>query len=92
VLAALVVIGTVLGLLFFFRPGPAAPSATDTPTAAPLKPSATPISLTAPATATLQPPEPASAGESIFPKITAADWQRGPAKARVTILEYGDYQ
>jgi hypothetical protein len=29
---------------------------------------------------------------SLFPPITAADWQIGPATARVTIIEYGDYQ
>jgi hypothetical protein len=35
---------------------------------------------------------PTPSGESLFPKVTADDWQLGPANARVTILEYGDYQ
>jgi ABC-type Fe3+-hydroxamate transport system substrate-binding protein len=27
-----------------------------------------------------------------YPPITAADWSEGPADARVTIVEYGDFQ
>ncbi|MEX2162127.1 MAG: peptidylprolyl isomerase [Anaerolineales bacterium] len=32
------------------------------------------------------------AADSPFPEVTAADWQRGPADASVTILEYSDFQ
>jgi hypothetical protein len=30
--------------------------------------------------------------ETPYPAITAADWSEGPEDARVTIVEYGDFQ
>ncbi len=30
--------------------------------------------------------------EAPYPAITSADWSEGPADARVTIVEYGDFQ
>lgn len=65
------------------------PAATPTPTLTPEPP--TPL----PPTATLAPAATVAArpaGESIFPAITAGDWQVGPANARITIIEYSDFQ
>jgi len=60
------------------------PSATLAPT---LPPSPTPV----PPTATTA-PQPTAAEASLFAPVTEADWQIGPAGARVTIVEYGDFQ
>lgn len=71
-----------------------APAMTPPPTVTPIPPTTTaPTSLppTAESTAT-QALRPTPSGESLFPKVTADDWQLGPADARVTIIEYGDYQ
>lgn len=66
-------------------PAPTAtlPPPTDTP------PPPTPSPVPPTATATLAPE---TAGDSLFPPVTDADWQRGPRDARLTIIEYGDYQ
>ncbi len=80
---------TALAMLAACAPAPP-PTATLPP------PSATPPPLpqrtptVAPAATQALPPTPS--GESLFPKVTADDWQLGPANARITILEYGDYQ
>ena len=37
-------------------------------------------------------PTPGPMAESIFPAITEKDWAKGPASARVTIIEYSDFQ
>jgi len=72
------------------NPTPAPP--TITPTTAP-----TLVSLTPPPVETSTPlvrltPAPTPTQASIFPPITAADWQFGPATARVTIIMYADFQ
>lgn len=66
-----------------------------TPTPPPL--AATPIPPTA--TATVSPtvvisptPEVTATEASLFALVTNTDWQTGPANARVTLVEYGDYQ
>lgn len=58
-------------------------------TATIIPPTASLVPTVAPAL-TATPARPAQA--SIFPEITAEDWQKGPADAKVTLIEYGDYQ
>lgn len=66
------------------------PALTSTPTATLIPPMAT---ATVSPTVVISPtPEVTATQASLFPPITAADWQIGPANARVTIIEYGDYQ
>lgn len=73
---------------------PAAPAPTlDMPASTETRPepTATPRPSPAPATPT-GPAGPQPTAESLFAPITDADWQKGPADARLTIIEYGDYQ
>jgi len=37
-------------------------------------------------------PTPGPTQESIFPPVGSEDWVRGPDTARVTIIEYSDFQ
>jgi hypothetical protein len=37
-------------------------------------------------------PTPGPTTESIFPPVTDKDWVKGPASAKVTIIEYSDFQ
>ncbi len=39
-----------------------------------------------------QKPTPGPTEQSIFPSVTSSDWVKGPANARVTIIEYSDFQ
>ncbi len=39
-----------------------------------------------------QKPTPGPTAETIYPPITGADWIKGPDTAKVTILEYSDFQ
>ncbi len=39
-----------------------------------------------------QKPTPGPTEASIFPPISSTDWVKGPANARVTIIEYSDFQ
>jgi hypothetical protein len=68
-----------------------APATTPAPTATAIPPTPTPRPPT-PAPVATQAFPPTPSGESLFPKVTADDWQLGPADARITIIEYGDYQ
>lgn len=70
-----------------------APPATPAPTAlpSPVPPTLTPPPPTA-APAPTQPPAPTAAARSIFPPVGADEWQKGSADARLTIIEYADYQ
>lgn len=43
-------------------------------------------------TVVTQKPTPGPTPEAIYPAITAADHTKGPADARVTIVEYSDFQ
>jgi hypothetical protein len=71
-----------------------APALTPTASPTPFPPTATP----APApSATPRPATPtttvtAAAQESLFPPVGVDEWQKGPADARITIIEYSDYQ
>ena len=60
------------------------------PTATSLPPTAT---ATVSPTVVISPtPEVTATKHSLFASVTNADWQTGPANARVTLVEYGDYQ
>jgi protein-disulfide isomerase len=37
-------------------------------------------------------PTPGPTAESIFPPVSDKDWVKGPASAKVTIIEYSDFQ
>lgn len=37
-------------------------------------------------------PTPGPTAESIFPPIGDTDWVKGPANAKITIIEYSDFQ
>lgn len=37
-------------------------------------------------------PSPGATAETAYPVVTAADWSEGPADAKITIVEYGDFQ
>jgi hypothetical protein len=60
------------------------------------------VILTVPAQSALSPasgctvitkkPTPGPTAESIFPPVSATDWVKGPASAKVTIIEYSDFQ
>ena len=67
-------------------PPPAATSTLPLPTPTSLPATVTPTIVVAPT------PAVTATEASLFPPITGADWQIGPANARVTIVEYGDYQ
>jgi len=73
------------------------PTATTTARPAPM------VNLTVPSQAALSPdsgctvitqkPTPGPTAESIFPPISSStDWVKGPASAKVTIIEYSDFQ
>jgi len=72
---------------------PTRPALTPTPpppTATPIPPTAT---ATVSPTAVVSPtPEVTATEASLFAPVTNADWQTGPANARMTLVEYGDYQ
>jgi protein-disulfide isomerase len=60
------------------------------------------VVLTVPAQAALSPdsgctvitqkPTPGPTPVTIYPPVTASDWVKGPASAKVTIIEYSDFQ
>jgi hypothetical protein len=39
-----------------------------------------------------QQPTPGPTEQSLFPPVSKTDWVRGPEDAKVTIIEYGDFQ
>lgn len=73
-------------------PTPAPSPTPPAPTPTLLPPTATSIPATATAIVIPATPEATATPASLFPPITDADWQIGPANARVTVVEYGDYQ
>jgi hypothetical protein len=74
------------------------PTATITTVARP----APTVILTVPTQAALSPvsgctvitqkPTPGPTAESIFPPVSDTDWVKGPTTAKVTIIEYSDFQ
>jgi ABC-type uncharacterized transport system auxiliary subunit len=69
-----------------------ASSSTGTPAAA-TQPAATPTAGVSGARCTVvsQSPTASPTDTSQFPPVTDADWIRGPASAKVTFTEYGDF-
>lgn len=55
------------------------------PTQAPLLPNSS-------CTVVTQKPTPGPTAELIFPPVSDTDWVKGPASAKVTIIEYSDFQ
>ncbi len=39
-----------------------------------------------------QKPTPGPTAVSIYPPVSSTDWVKGPSSAKVTIIEYSDYQ
>jgi len=89
---------TALGLAGCLPQVQASPTSTVTTTT---RPSPT-VVLTVPTQAALFPdsgctvvtqkPTSGSTAESIFPPVSDSDWVKGPADAKVTIIEYSDFQ
>ncbi len=77
---------------------PASPTATATTASRP----APTVVLTVPTQGALLPdsgctvisqkPTPGPTAASIFPPVSSTDWVKGPADAKVTIIEYSDFQ
>lgn len=79
------------------------PQAQVTPTVTPTQVRPTPtVILTIPTQGSLSPapgctvitriPTPGPTPVSIFPLVSDADWVKGPAGAKITIIEYSDFQ
>jgi len=86
---------TLAALVLAACGSPPAPAPSPTPPALTptlLPPTVTSIPATATAAVISATPEATPTQASLFPPITDADWQVGPANARVTVVEYGDYQ
>jgi hypothetical protein len=76
--------------------------ATPTPTATNTARPAPTVVMTVPPQAALLPdsgctvvtqkPTPGPTAESIFPPVSNTDWVKGPASAKVAIIEYSDFQ
>ncbi len=43
-------------------------------------------------TVVTQKPTPGPTAASIFPPVSSTDWVKGPANAKVTMIEYSDFQ
>lgn len=79
------------------------PQVQATPTATPTRSRPAPtVVINVPSEASLSPdsgctvitqkPTPGPTAESIFPPVSDKDWVKGPAIAKVTIIEYSDFQ
>lgn len=68
------------------------PAPAPTATSTPFPPTDTPAATATPRPATATPAVTAAAQASLFPPVGADEWQKGPADARITIIEYSDYQ
>jgi hypothetical protein len=62
------------------------------PTVVLVVPEETPFLPDAGCTVITKEPTPGPTAESIFPAVSDADWVKGPADAKVTIIEYSDFQ
>jgi hypothetical protein len=67
------------------RPVPVSTSALIVPTQANFQPDSG-------CTVVAKKPTPGATPQTIYPAITEQDWTKGPADAKVTILEYSDFQ
>jgi hypothetical protein len=94
----IVLLITAVGLAGCLPQVQASPTSTVTTTARP----APTVVLTVPTqaapfpdsdcTVVTQKPTPGPTAESIFPPISNTDWVKGPANAKLTIIEYSDFQ
>ena len=55
-------------------------------------PAGTALNPTSGCTVITQKPTPGPTAESVFAPVSSSDWVKGPADAKVTILEYSDFQ
>lgn len=55
-------------------------------------PEGTPFQPDSGCTVITKKPTPGPTPESIFPPVSDSDWVKGPANAKVTIIEYSDFQ
>jgi hypothetical protein len=85
----------LLNMMLFGVMVTACAQAAPTPTSSQVQPAPT-VSLPTPPTFPTAIPEatasPAPTAPSLFPPVTADEWQKGPVTARVIIIEYGDFQ
>ncbi len=70
----------------------ATPTTQPAPTVALTVPTQTALVLDSGCTVVTQKPTPGPTPVSIYPPVTDADWVKGPASAKVTIIEYSDFQ
>jgi protein-disulfide isomerase len=73
---------------------PVAPTNTarPAPTTALSLPAKTAVVLDSGCTVVTQKPTPGPTAESLIPPVSASDWVKGPDNAKVTIIEYSDFQ
>lgn len=63
-----------------------------TQTVALIVPQVSPIPLDTGCTAVTREPTPGPTAESVVPPVSDTDWIKGAADAKVTIIEYSDFQ
>lgn len=97
VILILLVLGTLVlaGCLPQAQATPTATPTTEprpTPTLVLAVPSQPVLSPDAGCTVISQKPTPGPTAESIFAPVSETEWVKGPASAKVTIIEYSDFQ
>lgn len=70
-------------------PAPAAPQATQPPTRAPIRPTAT---HEPGCTVVSKQPTPTPLPDPLVPPVSKSDWTKGKPGAAVTIIDYSDFQ
>ena len=73
-------------------PNATATKALPTPTIVLKVPTQAALSLDTGCTAVTQIPTPGPTAESVYPPVSDTEWIKGPASAKVTIIEYSDFQ
>jgi hypothetical protein len=73
-------------------PPPAKTASAPTPTVAPTKATSTARTIAANCTVVSRVSQPDPTQASLFPPVTEKDWAMGPATAKVTFIEYSDFQ
>ncbi len=69
-----------------------APKSSPVPTAGLTVPNAAEVLPDSGCTVVTQKPTPGPTAKPNYPSVTASDWVKGPANARVTLIEYSDFQ
>jgi len=62
------------------------------PTAVLTVPTEATLSIASDCTVITRKPTPGPTAESVIPPVSDTDWVKGPASAKVTIIEYSDFQ